>query len=504
MTSDRKRTANARIVPTCVALALMLIGGALRLYRLDVMEFKADEQEALKLSIAFLADRPWSTDASFPAHGMPTSNTVPLPPLYTWIVAALWVPTRDPIGVATIIALLNTLCLYPLWRWARRRTDENRALLILAIAAVSPFTVIFSRKIWNLDLLQPCMLVLLWGVEYLLGERPWRGITLLVLAALLVGQLHLSGPIGLALLPLAIAAQIVHDRRHGVTFRLGRPSAAEAATLATVLAVTLFFWLPYLNHLAHQPAQMLANRPTLAIVSPDLLLRTEAQIVPVDLLSFFAPHRREFLRDPIRAASYYASVVLGAPLLMYGLWRWLRSPWSVPILGIWWWLMIAAFAVARIPSHPSYVLTLAPITAMLPAGAFDPPVQRRLVARALTVWRLAYVAALCALTVTTGTWLANRGGAPGAYGVAYYITKAQAETIIRRAGSQPTSLSAQTAELGPDDASGALACRPIPPEVHWLVGWLDRGRTSIPSNLELCETWIGTESQLGYRWKIRE
>src|SRR5687767_4034625 len=141
MTSDRKRTANARIVPTWVALALLLIGGALRLYRLDVMEFKADEQEALKLSIALLADRPWASDRPFPAHGMPTSNTVPLPPLYTWLVAALWAPTRDPIGVATLIALLNTLGLYPLWRWARRRTDENRALLILAIAAVSPFTV---------------------------------------------------------------------------------------------------------------------------------------------------------------------------------------------------------------------------------------------------------------------------------------------------------------------------------------------------------------------------
>jgi hypothetical protein len=485
-----------------MALALMLIGGALRLYRLDVMEFKADEQEALKLSMALLADRPWASDRPFPAHGMPTSNTVPLPPLYTWLVAALWAPTRDPIGVATLIALINSLCLYPLWRWARRRTDENRALLILAIAAVSPFTVIFSRKIWNLDLLQPCMVVLLWGVEWLRGERPWRGIILLILAALLVGQLHLSGPIGMALLPLAIGAQILYDRRHGVVLRLGRPSVAEAAALATALVLTLFFWLPYLNHLAHQPPDVLASRPTLAVVSPALLLRTEAQIVPVDVLSFFEPHRFEFLRDPIRAATYYASLVLGAPLLLFGLWRWLRSPWSVPILGIWWWLMIAAFALARIPSHPSYVLTLAPITAMLPAGGFDPPIQHGWIARALAAWRIAYVAALFALTVAAGSWLANRGGAMGPYGVAYYLTRGQAESIVSRVKGEPRQ-SFAAGEVGPDEASASLACRLIPSEVTWLVGWLDQNRTAIPPALELCERWIEDADGLAYRWRLR-
>ena len=468
------------------------------------MEFKADEQEALRLSMEFLADRPWSSDRPFPAHGMPTSNTVALPPLYTWLVAALWAPTRDPIGVATIIALLNTLSLYPLWRWARRRMDERRALVTLAIAAVSPFTVIFSRKIWNLDLLQPCMIVLLWGVEWLLGGRPWRGMTLLVLAALLVGQLHLSGPIGMVLLPLAIGAQVLYDRRHGATLRVARPSAGEAAALAIAVALALFFWLPYLNYLAHLPLESLAGRPTLDVVSPSLLLRLEAQIVPVDLLSFFAPHRWEFLRDPLRAACYYTAVALGAPLLVYGLWRWLRSPWSVPILGVWWWLMVAVFAVARIPSHPSYVLALAPLMALLPAGAFDAPNLRRSVVLLLTVWRVAYVVALLALTVVTGVWLANRGGAMGPYGVAYYITKAQAESIVRRAGSQTTLPSRETGELGPDDISDEVACRPIPSEVKWLVGWLDENRTAIPPALELCETWIDGSEGLAYRWRLRE
>jgi hypothetical protein len=488
-------------VATCVALALMLIGGALRVYRLDVMEFKADEQEALRLAMVLLDDRPWSSDRPFPAHNMPTSNGVPLPPLYTWLIAAAWAAAGDPIGVALIIAMTNTLCLYPLWRWARRRTDEGRALLTLAIAAVSPFAVIFSRKVWNLDLLLPGVVLLLWGVEWFRGGRPWRGITLLVLGALLV-QVHLSGPIGMLLLPVAMAAQMLYDRSRGTSFRLGRPSAREAVALTIAVSLTLFFSVPYLNYLAHMPPELIGGRPKLDVVSPTLLVRTEAQIVPVDLLSFFEPHRWEFLRDPIRGGVYYASIALGAPLLAFGVWRWLRSPWSVPVLGIWWWLMIATFAFARIPCHPSYVLMLAPITAVLPAGAFDPPIRRPWIARALTAWRIAYVAVLLVLTVVTGAWLAARGGAQGPYGVAYAIRKAQAESIVSRMRSEPARRVPEAGELGPADTPASVDCGTIPVEVNWLVRWLAPDRPDFPPSLSLCDTWLDRADGLAYRWRL--
>src|SRR5262249_18492446 len=119
MTIDVTRNFNARIVPTCAAVALVAVGAMLRLHRLEAMEFKADEAEALRLAIAFLADHPLSSSAAWPTHGMLSSNGVGLAPLYTWAIAAFWAPTGDPIAVARIIAALNACCLYPLWRWAR-------------------------------------------------------------------------------------------------------------------------------------------------------------------------------------------------------------------------------------------------------------------------------------------------------------------------------------------------------------------------------------------------
>ena len=91
--------------------------------------------------------------------------------------------------------------------------DDTRALLTTALYACSPFAVILSRKIWTQDLLLPGVLAVLWGVEWLRGERPWRGIVLLALAVLLVGQLHQSGAIALTLLPIAIGVQWLADRR---------------------------------------------------------------------------------------------------------------------------------------------------------------------------------------------------------------------------------------------------------------------------------------------------
>ena len=490
MTIEPNRTFNARIVPTCAALALIAVGAALRLARLDAMEFKRDEQEALRLAVQFLANRPLSSPHAWPAHGMLSSNGIANAPLFTWIVAAAWAPARDPVAVARVIALINTLCLYPLWRWARRRMGEPRALLMLAVSAVSPFAVLFSRKIWTQDLLLPGVVVLLWGVEWLRGERPWRGVALLAMAVLLVGQLHQAGAIGMLLLPVAIAVQLVVDRRSGRRVAWGRPSAGEAAALTIALGVNAFFWVPYMSYLAALPPEWLANRPRLANVTPDLLLKIDAQIVPIDLLSFFAPHRGDFLQNAARAFTYHATVALGVPLLIVGLWRWLRSPFSIPVFGIWWWAMIAVFAIARIPSHPSYVMALAPLSALLVAGAFDGPARHGWIARALAGWRIAYVAALFALTVATETWLAGRGGAAGDYGVAYFQRKAQAEMIVSRSP-------------GVYVRPASFRCYLPPSEVEWLVEWMAPGRTATMPMPHLCDEWVDRDGDLIYQWVMK-
>ncbi|MBI3494016.1 MAG: hypothetical protein HY047_19895 [Acidobacteria bacterium] len=481
---------------------LLVLGALFRLYGLTAMEFKGDEQEALNLGIGLLEQHPWSSTHPFPTQGMLSSNGVANAPLFTWIVAAAWAATRGPVAVTRLVALTNVACLYPLWLWARRRMDDGRALLTLALCAVSPFAVIFSRKIWTQDLLLPGVLSVVWGVEWWRGGRPWRGVVLFGLAALLVGQLHQSGAIAVMLLPMALAVQWRFDRWQGWTFRLGRPSRGELLALAAVLAINLFFWLPYLDYFARLPPEVLANRPK-EILRPLLLRRVEAQVMPLDLFFFFAPDRQDFLRDAFRSAFYCGSIGLGAPLFVYGVWRWLRSPFSLPVIGVWWWLVIAAFTLARIPCYPFYVLALAPLTAVLASGAFDGPRPRAWLARLMTAWRVAYVVAMLGLTCVTGTWITGRGGAAGDYGVAYAVREAQAKSIVGRLASERINHFYENGEVRPGERV-TLSCHGLPVEVTWIVRWMNLKSAETAHTLGLCDDWIEQQGRLVYRWALRD
>lgn len=475
---------------------LIVVGAWLRLYDLAAMEFKGDEQEGLNLAMRLLNDHPWSSALPFPTHGMVSSNVVYNPPLYTWIIAALWAPTHDPVAVARLIALVNVACLYSLWRWARRRMDDSRALLTLALCAVSPFAVIFSRKIWPVDLLLPGVLAVLWGVEWLRGVKPWRGVVLLLLAALVAGQLHLSAPIAMALLPVALAIQSIADRRRGKPGLLfPRPSAWEGVALAMAIGLNLFFWLPYVSYFLGLPPGTLDDRPRLDVVRPFLLRKVEAQVMPFDLFYFFEPHRGEFLKSALRSGFYYASVILGAPLYVYGLWRWARAPLSLPVFGLWWAGVIAVFSLARIPAQPWYPLILAPLPAVLAAGAFDGSPGRAWLRRVLLGWRVAYVAAMLGLTVVTGAWLTGRGGAAGDYGVAYATREVQARAVLEQLRS--------AAPIAQGDLNPPLTCGLLPVEVNWIVNALDPAHPDIPPNLRLCDNWIEENRRLVYRWTLK-
>ena len=478
--------------PAAICAAIIITtGAALRLFALDAMEFKGDERESLLHAMRLIDEHPWSSDKPFPAYGLISSNGVGNAPLFTWIIAALWAPTRDPLWVTGLIALVNVVTLYPFWRWARRRLDEFSGLIALAIVAVSPFFVLYSRKIWAPDLMLAGLLAILWGIEWWRDGRPWRALASLLLAVLVIGQLHQSGPIALALLPIAIVLQVLLDRRSGQpSMRWPRPSGLETAAIAMAIALNVFFWWPYVRYFASIPAEVFARRQTIAAISPELVRKIVLQMVPTDLFYFFDPHRFQFLDGEWRRWSYTAAVYTGIPLVAWGIWRWLRRPWALPVLGVWWLMVIAVFALTRILTQPYYALILAPITAVLPAGAFDGPTQSLWLTRVLGAIRVAYVLALFALSATTLSWLSERGGSAGEYGIAYRTRVLQARTLASGVGRVTT----------PDPE---LACHAIPVEVAWIADWLSPAQRNDDA-VVLCEGWILERDQLFHRWQFAE
>jgi hypothetical protein len=484
------------------ASAIWVIGAWLRLYGLHTMEFKGDERISLELAIQFINDHPWSSSQPWPSHGLISSNHIGNAPLFIWIVAPLWALAHHAVGVTAIIAAINALCLVPLWFWARRRMDEPRALLVLAIASVSPFAVLFSRKIWPVDLLLPGMLAVLWSIEWLREGRVWRALALAGFGVLLITQLHQSGVITAPLLLIAFAIQWGIDARRGLVRPPSRPSAFEMAAIVVVVVANVFFWWTYLPYLSTVPAEAFANRPRAASFAPQLLFNVISEIVPRHVLSPFFVEHVPFAADLFRGTLYFISLALGAPLAAYGVWRWLRAPFALPVVGIWWWLVVVAFAVARIPSHDYYVLAVMPLPIVLAAGAFDGSLSSAW-SRALMVWRWMYVAVLLALTVVTGAWLTGRGGSRGDYGVTFEIQHAQAQTLLAHRRGESPNPNRRLGETAPEQRI-TLRCQKPSNEVIWIAEWLGSQPSSDVHAFQICDGWIGTGRDAVYRWAIRQ
>jgi hypothetical protein len=354
----------------------------------------------------------------------------------------------------------------------------------------------FSRKIWGQDLLCIGVVLAIWAIERLRSSKPWRGAFLMLLAIVFLGQLHQSGPIALAVLPVALACQFAVDRHKGQRSpEWSRPSSLETAALVGGAALVLFFWVPYLTYLSEVPLQTIDERPVSGR-RLELLRLVANQVRPADVIHFFEPDRADFFADPVRRWSFELSMWLGAPLLIYGMWRWLRRPHALPVVGFWWLAIIAAFSLARIKSYPFYVLVLAPLPAVLAGGGFDGTLPR-VVTRILAVTRVAYVVALAALTIALQNWLFSRGGTHhDAYGVPYSIRVEQARTITQR-------WSAGDASSRDSEIPAELECRELPAELIWLVERIAPGRPLQQRPLLICDGFTGPEGSRRYRWVLK-
>ena len=182
------------------------------------------------------------------------------------------------------------------------------------------------------------------------------------------------------------------------------------------------------------------------------------------------------------------------------MWRWLRHPLALPVAGLWWWSIIVAFTLARIPTHDYYVLAVMPLPIVLAAGAFDgrlSPVFERL----LAVWRWVYVAVLLALTVVTGLWLQGRGGSRGDYGVTFAIQQTQAQELLEWDRGTGAGAAVQRANLRPEERA-RLTCHAVSYELVWLTRWIDERSSTNFRSLRICDAWIATGGDAVYRWVI--
>ncbi|MBM3859908.1 MAG: hypothetical protein FJ395_09695 [Verrucomicrobia bacterium] len=171
-----------------VALAAVLALGAwLRFQRLDLLEFKGDEAYATHIVQRVLHGGGW------PEVGLLSSVKVMNPPLFLYLLVPLFMIHSSPVFVCCAIALLNLVAVAIAWHVGRKYYGTIAGLVAALLFAVSPWAVLYSRKIWAQDFVPLLVAGTLWALHALaFGKKP-RAVFWVVLLPLLVIEVHFAG-----------------------------------------------------------------------------------------------------------------------------------------------------------------------------------------------------------------------------------------------------------------------------------------------------------------------
>ena len=151
------------------------------------MEWKGDEQWMVARAISV------AHDGVLPWFGMGSGVNILNPGFSIWPFALFARFAEDPVGMVQWVQWSNVIALWAFfWLIIRAVPAESRSAWLwgLALFAVNPLAVLYSRKLWAQDILPIFGVAILWGHFYRrtrIGAFAWG------LAGALIGQVHMSG-----------------------------------------------------------------------------------------------------------------------------------------------------------------------------------------------------------------------------------------------------------------------------------------------------------------------
>jgi hypothetical protein len=179
-------TSFSRRTETIGLVLILLAAGILRLGWPGLTEFKADEARLLALALDMAQGQ------GLALRGISSSVGFPNFPMSVWLYALpVWIWPH--VYAATLFTgLLNLLAAAAAYWFVRRYWGVPAALTALLLLAVSPWAVIFARKIWAQNLLP--LFVMGWVIGGVLAfvERRPRFVLLHLLCLAIAIQIHLA------------------------------------------------------------------------------------------------------------------------------------------------------------------------------------------------------------------------------------------------------------------------------------------------------------------------
>ena len=169
-----------------IVLALFLSAGFFRIFFLDLIEFKADEAFTIYEMENFFSS-PYLMQV-----GPISSTKVYNPPLYNYLMIVLSSVSREPQFISFLIALINSICIPLFYLVVKKFYPAKIALIASVLMALSPLSILYSRKIWNTNLLMPFCLAYFYFLHQIALKNDKKAYFGLFLSLILASQIHLS------------------------------------------------------------------------------------------------------------------------------------------------------------------------------------------------------------------------------------------------------------------------------------------------------------------------
>lgn len=196
-----------RVLGHAALIVAVLLGAGLRLFWVDDMEYKGDEQWTFERTQEVGRSEP------FPWLGMPTSYEIRHPGGTVWVFVALAraFGIHEPTALARACQMLNVaaiLLLLGFCFWALRGSEREPWLWATALVSLNPLAVVLHRKIWPPSVAPFFTMLLL--VCWWYRQRRW-GAFCWGVAGMILGQIH---PAGLFFAAAFALWALLFDRRN--------------------------------------------------------------------------------------------------------------------------------------------------------------------------------------------------------------------------------------------------------------------------------------------------
>jgi hypothetical protein len=400
-------TAKFTLPETVAFVAIILLAALLRLGAPEVVEFKRDEANLSYMALDIARGR------DFPLLGIDSSVGIRNAPVNVYIMVPPFLISSDPTLATQYVGLLNVIGVALVYLLARWYYGPLAAVVAGLLFAVSPWAVVYSRKIWAQDML-PLFIVMTVGtglIGFVEGKRWAQWVHLPLLA--ITGQIHY---VCFVLIPIT-----------GYLLFIGRRRLTRAFWFS--IALTVLVTLPFIIGLARASllrpdivqrilaANSSPDKPRQIALSGDSFEYSFFTVAGTNLHSITGAEQfRNFLDLPPNGsgtdallAGYGIVIIASAAWLVWRavLKRDARTPVDLTLL-LWFAVTPLAFAISWTPVYPHYMIPILPAAYLIPGVAavdawqvwHNRPVVRRLIAGSVAIALLVLAGVQVWLVVT--------------------------------------------------------------------------------------------------------